>query len=158
APVMPPSTQTALAAATTARGRLIVTSAVPQAASAGIQAYAQGGNAFDAALAACFVETVALPMKCGLAGDLVALFFHEGKPPQSLLSVGAAPLALDRGSRLSQLGPASVGVPGAPDGHMHLHAMARLPLSTLVEPAIRAARHGTRWTATSLSYLTEARD
>lgn len=151
-------TLSVLAGTMTARGRLAVTSAVPQAASAGIQAFAKGGNAFDAALAACFVETVALPMKCGLAGDVVALFCRAGGPPQALLSIGGGPLALAQGAGLTQLGPASVGIPGAPDGYMRLHAMAHLSMASLVEPAVQAARHGVRWTATSLSYLTEARE
>jgi gamma-glutamyltranspeptidase/glutathione hydrolase len=141
-------------------GRLAVTSAVPQAASAGLAMFAKGGNAFDAALAACFVETIALPMKCGLAGDLVALFRVHGGPVQALISIGtgAASLGLTAGNTLEKVGAKSVGVPGAPDGYATLHNLAKLGLSQLVAPAAEAALHGVRWTRTSLSYLPESRE
>ena len=51
-----------LVAAAAVSGLRVVTSAVPAAAAAGIAAYALGGNAFDAALSACFLETIALPI------------------------------------------------------------------------------------------------
>ena len=139
-------------------GRQTVTSALPQAASAGIAAFAQGGNAFDAALAACFVETVALPMKCGLAGDVVALFRVGGGPIQALLSIGSGAASLARGHRLEKVGAKSVGIPGAPDGYATLQRLARLALPQLVAPAAAAAREGVRWTRTSLSYLPESRE
>jgi gamma-glutamyltranspeptidase/glutathione hydrolase len=139
-------------------GRLAVTSAVPQAASAGLAAFARGGNAFDAALAACLVETIALPMKCGLAGDLIALYRHRGGPVQALLSIGSGAASLAAGNTLEKVGAKSVGVPGAPDGYATLHKMARLGLDELVAPAAVAARQGVRWTRTGLSYLTEARE
>ncbi|MDB5823371.1 MAG: Gamma-glutamyltransferase [Herminiimonas sp.] len=140
------------------RGRQAVTSAVPQAAAAGISTFALGGNAFDAALAACFVETIALPMKCGLAGDVVALFRVAGGPVRALLSIGTGAASLAQGHKLEKLGANSVGVPGAPDGYATLHGLGRLPLSTLIGPAVTAACNGVRWTRTSLSYLPEARD
>lgn len=140
-------------------GRQAVTAAVPQAASAGAEMLARGGNAFDAALAACLVETVALPMKCGLAGDLVALFKQPGAPVKAVVSIGAAPGALaNGGARLSRLGPSSVGVPGAPDGYARLHGMAHLSLDEIAQPAIRAARHGVPWTRIGLGYLAESRE
>jgi gamma-glutamyltranspeptidase/glutathione hydrolase len=142
----------------TVRGRQAVTSAVAQAASAGIAAFGRGGNAFDAALAACFVETVALPMKCGLAGDVVALFRIRGGPVQALLSIGSGAASLARGHTLEKVGPRSVGVPGAPDGYATLHGMARLDLRELIAPAVAAATAGVRWSATSLGYLNEARE
>jgi gamma-glutamyltranspeptidase/glutathione hydrolase len=141
----------------TARGRLAVTGALAQSAAAGMQAYAQGGNAFDAALAACFVETVALPMKCGLGGDVIALFRVKGGPVQALFSVGPGAASL-ASNTLEKLGPKSVGVPGAPDGYATLHGFARLSLAQLVKPAVAAARHGVWWTRTSLSYLPESRE
>src|SRR5579883_1007081 len=89
----------------TASGPRVVTSAHPAASAAGVAAFAQGGNAFDAALAACFLETVALPMKCGLAGDLVALFRRQGGAFEALLSIGPGPQALARGAQLERVGP-----------------------------------------------------
>ncbi|MEN3294360.1 MAG: gamma-glutamyltranspeptidase / glutathione hydrolase [Burkholderiales bacterium] len=144
--------------ASAVHGRLAVTSAVPQAASAGIAAFAKGGNAFDAALAACFVETVALPMKCGLAGDLVALFRVRGGPMRALISIGTGAASLAAGNTLDKVGAKSVGVPGTPDGYATLHKMAKLGLDQLVAPAAAAARHGVCWTRTGLSYLPESRE
>jgi gamma-glutamyltranspeptidase/glutathione hydrolase len=139
-----------------ARGPRVVTSALDIASAAGLEAYARGGNAFDAALAACFMETVALPMKCGLAGDVVALFRRAGEPLQALVSVGPGPAALAAGAILERLGPRSVGIPGAPDGYATLHAFARLKLATLIRPATAAAAAGVAWNRVSLSYLHES--
>jgi gamma-glutamyltranspeptidase/glutathione hydrolase len=139
-----------------ASGSKVVTAASANAATAGISMMAAGGNAFDAALAACFVETVALPMKCGLAGDIVALFEDHDGSLNSMISVGLGCAALSNGARLQVTGPCSVGVPGAPDGYAELAKRARLPLSRLIEPAVDAARHGVVWTQSMCAYLTQS--
>lgn len=139
-----------------ASGARVVTAAHDAATAAGIAAYAQGGNAFDAALAACLMETVALPMKCGLAGDLVALLRPAGGELTALVSVGPGALALGRGATLERVGPRAVGVPGAPAGYAALHAHARLGLDRLAAPAVRAAEAGLPWTRIALGYLHEA--
>lgn len=139
-------------------GPRLVTAAHPAASAAGIGMFASGGNAFDAALAACFVETIALPMKCGLAGDVVALFRVAHGPLQALVSVGSGPAALAEGATLERLGARSVGIPGAPSGYAALHGFARLGLDTLVAPAVRAAERGMPWDRIGLSYLHEAED
>jgi len=137
-------------------GRRTVSSADAAATAAGLSAYAQGGNAFDAALAACFMETICLPMKCGMAGDLVAIFRHQHGPWRSVVSVGPGPLALADGAMLERVGPCSVGIPGAPAGYNFLASLSMLSLSELVSPAIRAADHGVYWNRIALSYLVEA--
>jgi gamma-glutamyltranspeptidase / glutathione hydrolase len=145
-----------LVEAAEASGPKVVTSAHPAATSAGIGAFAQGGNAFDAALAACFVETIALPMKCGLAGDVVALFRINGGPLRALISVGPGCAAIARGCKLELLGPKSVGIPGAPDGYATLAGFARFGLDRLIQPAVRAAHEGVAWTRIGLSYVHES--
>lgn len=137
-------------------GPKVITAAHPAAASAGASAYAAGGNAFDAALAACFMETVVLPMKAGLFGDLVALFRTPGGAWTTLVSVGAGPQALARGATLERVGPRSVGVPGGPQGYATLHRHARLKLAQLVTPAVRASIAGVPWTRVARSYVVEA--
>ncbi len=139
------------------RAPKVISAATSASAAAGAQAYAQGGNAFDAALAACFMDTITLPMKCGLAGDLVALIRRAGGPFEALVSVGAGPLALAAGGRMERVGPRSVGVPGAPQGFAKLHEFARLELEQLTAPAIAAAAMGVPWTGAALSYLVEAK-
>lgn len=137
-------------------GPRVVSSAHTVATSAGIGAYASGGNAFDAALAAGFMEGIALPMKCGLGGDLVVLFRRNGGPFESIVSVGPGALAIARGEKLERLGPRSVGVPGAPDGYAALHRYARLGLDRLTAPAIAASETGIPWSRVALNYYIQA--
>jgi gamma-glutamyltranspeptidase/glutathione hydrolase len=139
-----------------ASGPKVVTAAHSAAATAGTSAFSAGGNAFDAALAACFMETVALPMKAGLFGDLVALFRAGGGEFTSVVSVGAGPSALAKGAALERVGPRSVGVPGAPHGYATLHSFARLGLERLVAPAVAASKQGLAWTRVARSYVVEA--
>ncbi|TCT06176.1 gamma-glutamyltransferase [Aquabacter spiritensis] len=136
----------------------IVTAAHPASAAAGAAMFAKGGNAFDAALAACFMDTVALPMKSGLFGDLVALVRRAGGRFEALVSVGGGCLALAEGAALERVGPRSVGVPGAPHGYSLLHGHARLDRDTLIGPAVRASEAGIAWDRVSLSYVVEARE
>ena len=137
-------------------GPRVVTAAHPAAAAAGCNTFAAGGNAFDAALAACFMETIVLPMKAGLFGDLVALFRTADGTWTTLVSVGAGPQALARGATLERVGPRSVGVPGAPHGYATLHTHASLDLAQLVRPAVHAAIAGVPWTRVARSYVVEA--
>jgi gamma-glutamyltranspeptidase/glutathione hydrolase len=137
-------------------GPRVVSAGHAAAASAGAAAYAWGGNAFDAALAACFMEHVVLPMKCGMASDLVALFRRAGGPFQSLVGIGAGVRALAGGTVMERTGPTSVGVPGAPHGYATLHGFARLDLGDLVSAAVRAASDGVPWTRVARSYVVES--
>src|SRR5947209_1248210 len=137
-------------------GPKVVTAAHSAAATAGTSAFSAGGNAFDAALAACFMETVALPMKAGLFGDLVALFRVNGGDFTSVVSVGAGPSGLAKGATLERVGPRSVGVPGAPHGYAMLHGFARLGLERLIAPAVAASEQGLAWTRVARSYVVEA--
>nr|WP_246484754.1 gamma-glutamyltransferase [Marivibrio halodurans] len=119
---------------------------------------AAGGNAFDAAVAAACAETVWLPMKCGLAGDVVALFSRAGGPTRALLSIGRGPLALGAGTRLARTGPLSVGGFGAPEGYARLAGLGQLPLDRLVAPAVAMARDGVRWVDQAVRLTAESRD
>ncbi len=147
----------------TGRGaRAVVTAAAPQAAAVGAEAIRAGGNAYDAVVAAALVETVLLPPKCGLAGDLVALCLErEAADPVALLAIGGAPrrladVAVVEG--LSPTGPCSVGVPGAPAGYAALAQRASLPLARLAEPAIRVAQEGFAWPPVCSALSREAAD
>jgi gamma-glutamyltranspeptidase / glutathione hydrolase len=97
-------------------------------------------------------------MKCGLAGDVIALFRQRGGALRALVSVGAGCLALSKGEKMEPLGPRSVGIPGAPDGYNQLANLGNLNLEKLTAPAIRAAEIGVPWTQTGLSYLRESAD
>lgn len=128
--------------------RAVVTSAAPIAASIGIAMFHEGGNVYDAAVAAALAETVLLPPKCGLAGDVVALAVESGQKPRALVSVGGAAkgLAAEVTARgLPRTGGLSVGIPGAPAGYMEIARRSRLPLERLVAPAVALAREGFPW-------------
>ena len=106
----------------------VVCAAAPLAAQAGATALRDGGNAFDAAVAAALAETVLLPSKCGLGGDLVAIVVCAPAPlsPEALLAIGGAPrgLAEVASQRVAGATPARCrsGPPAAPAGYLALAA------------------------------------
>ncbi len=139
-----------------------VAAAAPLAAQIAAGVLRDGGNAYDAAVAAALAETVLLPPKCGLAGDLVALCWRRGdERPEVLLAVGGAPAGLAeiaRQGRLEPTGPLSVGVPGAPHGYLELAARGRLPLARLASPAIELAEEGFCWSRICSALAAESAD
>ncbi len=140
----------------------VVLAAAPMAAALGAESLRQGGNAFDAVVTAALAETVLLPPKCGLAGDLVALRLEPGKTrPDALLAIGGAPRRLakvaERGE-LTTTGPLSVGVPGAPAGYDVLAAHGLLGRNRLAAPAIRLARGGFPWAQICTALAIESAD
>lgn len=145
-----------LAEAARCHGRQVVSAAAAPAVAAGLMSFGRGGNAFDAAVTAALVETVALPMKCGLAGDLVALVREPRGPVRALIAIGAGAAALDHGARPARVGAASVGVPGAPDGYAALAALGRLGLRAAAAPAIRLAEDGVEWSPIAVRLTEEA--
>ena len=145
----------------TARGaRGVVTASAPLAAAVGAEAIRSGGNAFDGAVAAALAETVLLPPKCGLGGDLIALCVRAGEPePACLIAIGGAPAGLEAVAAAGQLhetGPSSVGPPGAPAGYLALAEHGTLRLDRLAAPAIALARDGFAWAPISTALTHEA--
>ncbi|MBW3663910.1 MAG: gamma-glutamyltransferase family protein [Actinobacteria bacterium] len=134
----------------TGRGvRGVVAAAAPHAAALGAEVLRAGGNAFDAVVTAGLAETVLLPPKCGLAGDLIALRLEPGQDaPTALLAIGGAPAGLvDAVARQGwgATGPSAVGVPGAPAGYAALAELGTRSLVELAAPAARLARDGFVW-------------
>lgn len=135
-----------------ARGRRgVVCAAAPLAAQVGAQILREGGNAYDAAVSMALAETVLLPPKCGLGGDLVALVWRANSPvPEALIAVGGAPEALAQvaiSGGWSDTGPNSVGPPAAAVGYLALATRASKPLEALAAPAIEFAINGFPWAA-----------
>ena len=131
----------------------------PATVDAGFEILASGGSAADAAVAASLASCVAETLMTGLLGGGHAIYWSAARREARLLDcfvsvpgLGAPPgepellrLEVPFGAELVHyaVGPASCAVPGLPaglDALWRLHG--RLPWETLVEPALRLARHG----------------
>ena len=76
--------------------RLALAAPHADASRAGREAFADGGNAVDAALAACATLTVVYPHMCSIGGDLIALLHAPDGRVTAINASGAAPAALTR--------------------------------------------------------------
>src|SRR5919202_8326 len=90
------------------------------ATQAGMQMYARGGNAIDAAVAANAALCVVQPHQCGLGGDAFVLLRPAGGAPVVLNGSGRTPAGLTPGrvqaaghERVPAKGGLAVTVPGA---------------------------------------------
>ena len=125
----------------------------PLASSTAIDILKDGGSAIDAAIAANAVLGLVEPFACGIGGDLFAIVWDpatkalhglnaSGRSPQGLSADKMRALTADTGS-IPVFGPLAVSVPGAVDGWFKLHErFGKLPMQTLLAPAIRYAREG----------------
>ena len=129
----------------------------PAASAAGAEILARGGNAADAAAATMLALGVANPASSGMGGggfllyyraedqSLTYLDFRERAPAAATADMydDAEPPMEGPANSASQLGGLASGVPGEPAG---VDAMVRrfgsLPLSAIVEPAVRLAENG----------------
>lgn len=127
--------------ATSSRGRVAAGS--PHAARAGAQVLAAGGNAVDAAIAACLALCVADPINASLAGRVQML---GAAPDGSVFAVDGASVAPSR--MPTTLDPrrgacAAVPLPGLPRALAAAHrAHGRAGLETIVAPAHALAAEG----------------
>ncbi|GAB3123830.1 gamma-glutamyltransferase family protein [Novispirillum itersonii] len=130
----------------------------PETARAAAMVLENGGNAFDAALAAFLASCVAEPVLSSLGGGGFLLARPAGRPPKVLdffvqtprrkLRESACdfrPVTADFGTTTQQFhaGFAAMAVPGAVRGVFDAHAaLGRMPLKELAEPARMLARDG----------------
>ena len=117
-----------------------------------------GGNAFDAIIAAFFTSCVAEPVLASLGGGGFMLAHREGhhdvvydffaQTPVSPLpreELDFYPIHADFGTTTQafHIGLASIATPGAIKGIYKIHEdMGSMPMKDLVQPAIEAARNG----------------
>ena len=130
----------------------------PATAAAAREILDDGGNAFDAALAGLCAATVAEPVFCSLAGGGYLLahrfegesrvydFFVETprrrRPPAE---IDFTPVLADFGTATQEfhIGLGAIATPGVVAGLFAAHAdLGSLPMTRLVEPAVRIARDG----------------
>ncbi len=123
------------------------------ASGAGVEILRQGGNAVDAAVATAFALGVVHPSSCGIGGGGF-MIVHLTEPNQTYVLDyrEKAPKAASRSmfvrngqvqKLLSRRGALSVAVPGEVAGlALALERFGTLPLSVVMEPAIRYAREG----------------
>lgn len=110
-----------------------------------------GGNAVDAAIAACAVQCVAEPMSTGIGGDCFMLYQKGGDGPVAGINgSGRSPTGLTAESLLERgigaIGPESaesVTVPGAVDAWCAiLDAHGTMGIDRVLQPAIACAEDG----------------
>ena len=125
----------------------------PIATDVAMSTLAQGGNAFDAAVATHFALAVVLPRAGNLGGGRICHGAHGGRGGRSVLISGkrlrprhpATPTCLRHATRSSLRGVAASGVPGSVDGMWQLYARfgsTSLSWPELLQPAIFLADTG----------------
>lgn len=129
----------------------MVATSQPLASAAALRILEEGGNAFDAAIAASAVLSLVEPHMTGLGGDLFALFWSADEERLMGLDASGRAGSLMTAERIRQdgfdgvpyQGPGSVTVPGAVAGWAALNQeYGSLPLARILEPAIALARDG----------------
>ena len=130
-----------------------IASAHPLATRAGMQVLAEGGNAFDAAIAVSAALAVVEPYSSGLGGGGFYLL-HVAKDGRDVMLDGreTAPAAathdmyLDKSGDLEtssvRRGALSAGIPGTPAALVDMARYGKLTLAQDLAPAIALARDG----------------
>ncbi len=131
-----------------------IATAHPLATQAGMEILAQGGNAFDAAVAVSAALAVVEPYSSGIGGGGFWLLHRASDGFETMLDGREkAPLVASRNmylddkgeviQGLSMNGPLAAGIPGEPAALAHLGKhYGRLSLGKTLAPAIRLAREG----------------
>lgn len=131
-----------------------IASANAYATDAGLEVLAQGGNAFDAAVAVSATLGLVEPESSGIGGGaLILLHLAEDERQVFIDARERAPLAAHRDMyldaegkvrpRSSTDGALAAAIPGLPAALVHLsETYGQVPLSVALAPAIRLARQG----------------
>jgi len=137
-----------------AAGKAAIASAHPLATEAGFEILDQGGNVFDAAVAVAAALAVVEPAGSGLGGGGFWLLHTAGNNRDIMIDGREkAPLAAHKDMFLDTEGKAipqraregalSAAIPGLPAALAHVSEhYGKLPLTTVLAPAIRYARQG----------------
>ncbi|MBS0556615.1 MAG: gamma-glutamyltransferase [Proteobacteria bacterium] len=135
-------------------GHAAIASAHTLATQAGFEVLAEGGNAFDAAIAVASTLSVVESQKSGIGGGGFFLLHRASDGKNVMLDAReTAPAAVKESQYLKSdgtpnrdaalYGPLAAGIPGEPAALVWLAAhYGKLPLSKSLAPAIRIARTG----------------
>jgi gamma-glutamyltranspeptidase/glutathione hydrolase len=141
----------------------------PLASAIAVDILKKGGSAIDAAIAANAMLALVEPHACGIGGDLFAIVWDpksgtlhgyngSGRTPAGL-SYAKLRAEIGDSESMPLFGPLSVSVPGAVDGWFALHGrFGRLPMQTLLKPAIDYAREGIAVTEVDAALWQDALD
>ena len=138
-----------------------------QSANAGAWVLAQGGNAYDAVIAAMLAAPVCEPVFTSLGGGGFlmaaspykepALYdFFVDVPPNNQNDKEFFPIYVDFGKTVQEfhIGAASAAIPGLVAGIEALHQdRATLPLETLIQPALKYATKGIKLSTIQASFI-----
>lgn len=151
-------------------GHAAVASASHYATEAGLEVLANGGNAFDAAIAVAATLSVVEPESSGIGGGFLAVL-HRAEDGHSVFidARETAPGAVDAKNYLKAdgspdrdtalNGPLSAGIPGEPAGLVLISKRyGRLSLAQSLAPAIRLARDGFVPDERMLAAITDKQD
>ena len=140
------------------RPRGVVAAGHPATVAAAEEILRDGGNAFDAAVAAHFAACIAEPVLCSLAGggfmlayqngnkpELYDFFAHTPRQKRHSSELDFFPITADFGTAQQEfhIGLGSIATPGCVAGLFQIHReRCTLPMQRLVEPAVALARNG----------------
>jgi gamma-glutamyltranspeptidase/glutathione hydrolase len=131
-----------------------IASAHKLATDAGFEVLAEGGNAFDAAVAVAAALSVLEPQSSGIGGGGLFLLHRASDGKETMVDAREmAPAAVDANDYIdaegnanrdhSTIGALSAAIPGEPAGLVWIAShYGKLPLSKSLAPAIRLAREG----------------
>ncbi|WP_321469169.1 gamma-glutamyltransferase [Halarcobacter sp.] len=134
----------------------VVAAGDKNSAQAGADILKEGGNAYDAALAVMLAAPICEPLFTSLGGGGFLLGLEKGKkaelfdffvevPKKRIDEPEFYPIYVDFGSAVQEfhIGSGSVAIPGLVEGIYQVHKeKGTLPLSKIIEPAVRYAREG----------------
>lgn len=150
--------------------RAAIASAHTLATAAGFEALAQGGNAFDAAVAVAAALSVVEPQSSGIGGGGLFLLHRASDGKEIMIDAReTAPAAVDPKFYLDANGephrdhavngPLSAAIPGEPAGLVWLaQHYGKLPLAKSLAPAIRIASKGFKPDARFLRELAQRKE
>jgi gamma-glutamyltranspeptidase/glutathione hydrolase len=121
----------------------VIATAHPLATQAGIEILENGGNAFDAAVAASFVLSVTEPSMSGLGGRLQALYYNYKTGAKGIDATTQVPMKYIPDVSKAEDGFKTIGIPGMVKGIIKMHKEnGILPLNKVLAPAISLAKYG----------------